>query len=92
MARKTVSLLALIEQVNQMNRESTCAPDIRMGWNTLLEQALMAANVYAGFGYYSEHELPRNQTPGLVDGHFVHGVSDDSRRFYYTHSKLKPDF
>lgn len=90
MARKTASILALIDEVNRLNRGSTVSSDVRMGWNTLLEHVLMDADVYAGFGYYSEQDLPEGQTPGLIDGHFVHGESDDSRRFYHTHHKLHP--
>jgi len=57
MARKTVKLLELIHIVNVTNATSTHDPMYRHGQNVLLENVLMGANVYAGYGYLHASDL-----------------------------------
>ena len=89
MRRKTVLISDLIIEVNRLNAESTCAPDLRVGWNTFLEDILKKADVYAGFKMLSEGEVPVGFPPGfnIVDGKY--GFPDDSRRRYYWHRHLR---
>ncbi len=89
--RKTVSVVDMLEKVNQMNRESTCAADIRHGWNSLLECMLHDAGVYAGFGYLNASQVPTGCLPGIVwDGqNQPSAFPDESRRLYYTHHSLQ---
>jgi hypothetical protein len=99
-AKKTVDLTALIDEVNRRNRESSCSPEARMGWNMLLEGFLHANDAYAGFGFLEAKSLTgpaKGQAPGYVpdpDGNHgpdgKHSFPDESRRVYYTHHTLKP--
>lgn len=70
-ARKTVSVEAIVDQVNASLKESTCSPDIRYGMCTVVEQVLMESGNYRGFRFLSQEELPN----GLV--------KEDSRRQYF---------
>jgi hypothetical protein len=87
--RSTVSIKGLIEQVNAQNRLSTCAPQVREGWNSILEGVLHAGNVYAGFGYLTHAEVPSGHPAGIV--HEDDGVvfPDETRRYYIIHRALK---
>jgi len=65
--RSTVNISELIEEVNRLNRESVkLAPDLRHGWNVLLENILHKAGAYAGFGHYRQDELPETELAGIV--------------------------
>jgi hypothetical protein len=94
MARKTVSVRKLIESVNQLNRSTAVSPEMREGWNTLLEQVLSEANAHAGFNYYSAEQLAAEkiyQPPGVIINHedpSKNQFPDVSRRFYYIHKDL----
>ena len=91
MARKTLKIRTIIELVNLRNRESTYDPEMRQGWNSLLEAILHDADAYAGFGYYSSEELPEGIRPGIrYEGkHPAEDYAerfrdcDDTRRYYY---------
>lgn len=61
---KTVHIKALIETVNARNRLSICSSEIREDWNSILEEALHAANVYQGYRYLSDKEVPPGHLPG----------------------------
>lgn len=84
-------LSRIVDEVNRRNRESTCDPLMRAGWNALLADILMDAGWYAGFGYLMVKDIPAGQKPGIqtdasgkvlgYDARFVD--TDDSRRFYY---------
>jgi len=92
---KRASVLDMIELVNRRNLESTCSPDVRQGWNSLLEDMLHATGNYSGFGYYSNDDLPSTVQPGVrvETTDMGRGVADDmnerfrdcddTRRFYY---------
>lgn len=96
MKRKTVNVKALVEEVNRRNRHSTCAPDVRQGWNSLLETVLHLTNNYDGYGYYIDEDLGESIIPGVRYETNESGVrvpckdykerfrdTDDTRRFYY---------
>jgi hypothetical protein len=93
--RKTVQLGTLIEEINSRNRLSTCSPDVRKGWNALLDSVLIGANVYAGFGYLSPKDVPKGQLPGitrpLASGQHVDKANfpDDSRIVFYVDKALQ---
>jgi hypothetical protein len=89
--RKTIKITELLALVNERNQLSTCQPDIRKGWNALLEEVLHAADVYHGYGYLTASEVPTGKEPGIRDGkrqgEFV--FPDESRRRYATHPTLR---
>ncbi len=89
--RKTVQISELIDFVNERNQVSTCEPSVRDGWNAMLERVLMDADVYAGFNYYGEADVPAGQSPGIVRDSTgsAERFPDESRRFYYTHRHLQ---
>jgi len=57
--------------VNRMNEESTCSPEIRIGWNCFVEGILMETNTYEGYEFTRDAFDP--QTGEIID---------DSRRRY----------
>lgn len=85
MARKTFEVSRLVEMVNGRNRQSTCSPDMREGWNSLLESVLINTDTYAGFGYLTLLEVPQGQLPGIEYGRENEPPEfpDESRRIYY---------
>lgn len=93
MSTKRISVRWLLEEVNRMNRESTCAPDVREGWNTALEMVLRESNNYSGFGYLVQSEVPEGHQPGMTANVFGEGFSffDETRKHYYYHENLKSD-
>ena len=90
MARKTVKIKLLIDKVNDLNRTSLVSPEIRIGWNSLLEDILHEADVYHGFAYLNQDEVPKGQLPGVVYGDKPENneFPDDSRRYFFCHGKL----
>jgi hypothetical protein len=97
MARKTVDLVTMIVKVNERNKLSTCAPDVRRGWNDLLETLLLENGVYAGFSYLSKSDVPAGHAPGILaerrgDDFTVEQRfegCDETRRHYHFHNHLK---
>jgi len=81
--RKTTSLQSLVDEVNERNRNSTCAPATRNGWSDVLEWTLMRANAYKGFRYLRKHEVPEGEKPGINDLEYgidypgLLGISDE---------------
>ena len=63
--RKTFSIAGLLYLVNTRNRNSTCDPKVREGWNCVLESVLMEANVYDGFNYLEQKDIPWAEKPGI---------------------------
>ena len=49
--RKTFKITELIKMVNRMNEESTCSPEIRIGWNCFVEGILMETKTYEGHNF-----------------------------------------
>jgi hypothetical protein len=86
--RTTVKLSDVLTRVNKWNRESMSPRASRDGWNSLLEMLLHDANVYAGFGYLTQDEVPAMEEPGIIRGDEGNVFPDESRRFYYVHRKL----
>lgn len=93
-ARKTVSLREMVEWVNERNATSSCPPDVRQGWNSLVSTFLMEGDAYAGFGYLRADELEGDavgQLPGIVpsaNGKGQHAFPDETRIRFYVHKDL----
>lgn len=64
--RKTFSIAKLLHSVNKKNAESTCSAEVRQGWNSLLSDILMQADVYAGYNYLGPEDLPEGELPGIA--------------------------
>ncbi len=64
--RTTVNIAVILAEINKKNMLSTCAAEVRQGWNSLLESILMAANVYRGFGYLRASDVPKDAKPGIA--------------------------
>lgn len=92
MAKRTVKLVDLIALVNEKNRVTTSGrtKSWREGWNLMLENLLMQANAYAGFGYLEAGSVPKGELPGIIRGETLkeNVFPDETRRIYYTHAKL----
>ncbi len=66
--RKTFDIAELLYTVNSRNTGSTCSPDVRQGWNSLLESVLHSADLYNGYGYLEQGDLKGsavNSRPGI---------------------------
>ena len=68
-SRRTVRIGDLINEVNRRNAGSTCSPETRKGWNSLLEGVLSDANVYEGYSFVLGPD----------------GKEDETRHHYYHH-------
>lgn len=84
--RKTVKVEDLVKLVNARNKKSTCSPDIRQGWNSMLEDVLHSTGNYQGYGYYTVEDLPEGQAPGVrydydENGHPIQPCKDYAERF-----------
>lgn len=64
--RKTFSIAKLLHTVNKRNAASTCSPEVRQGWNSILSQVLMDADVYSGYNYLGPDDIPVGQRPGIA--------------------------
>jgi hypothetical protein len=86
MARKTFNVAQLVETVNRRNRHSNCTPDVRQGWNSLLEEVLLEAGQYKGYNYLRFDDVAEDVLPGIILNHRgegEHEFPDETRRFYY---------
>jgi hypothetical protein len=100
---KRAFIADLIAEVNHRNANSTCAPEVRRGWSSLLESVLHANDVYAGFNYLTADKLEGNAagSPPGINFDIEHTgpnmpqeqrdarYPDESRVFYYVHEKLR---
>jgi len=59
------TLASMLLTVNNRNKVGVATQDSRVGANSLLEQMLMEADCYAGFGYYNSGEVPQGHRPGI---------------------------
>ena len=92
MATKTYRITDMIDKVNQRNQFSTCSSEIRLGWNCMLADILHDNNVYAGFRYLYEYDVPQGQKPGIIfdaNGPGQHLFPDESRKFFHYSHKLR---
>lgn len=97
MARKTIDLATMIQKVNERNKLSTCAPDVRRGWNDLLETLLLESGQYDGFSYLSRSEVPPGQAPGVLVERLTSNYTveerftgcDETRRHYHASYALR---
>ncbi len=64
--RKTFSIATLLHTVNQRNEASTCSSEARQGWNSLLSDVLMSADVYSGYNYLGPESVPAGCEPGIA--------------------------
>jgi len=80
MARKTLSVETLRSEVNRRNRESTCSPEVRQGWNSILESMLMATGNYRGFRFLTPDKVPDGKAPGIKEnqGDFPLAIGNDN--------------
>ncbi len=85
---KTIKVADLIAEVNRRNRESTCSPEARNGWNNLLEGFLHATDNYNGFGYLKAGEVPAGELPGIKGEPESFTFPDESRKRYYANPRL----
>jgi hypothetical protein len=91
--RRTVQITRMIDQVNELNRQSTCSPLQRKGWNELLEIVLTWNNVFAGYSLLIQQDVPKGEKPGVIHiENSLAGVKnefpDNTRRHYHTHRLL----
>lgn len=82
-ARKTFDVKNLIAIVNERNKNSICSPDVRQGWNDLLDSILHATGNYNGFGYLQETSVPKGQKPGMAKDEKGENIFPDPTRIYY---------
>jgi hypothetical protein len=82
MARKTCYVRDLIEEVNRRNSVSTCPPDVRSGWNSLLDGVLHETGNYRGYTYLEARHVPVGQAPGVLRTETGNVFPDESRRNY----------
>jgi len=87
--KKTIKLIDLINEVNRRNKESTCKPEVREGWNSLLESILHTSECYEGYTYLYRHEVPIGQLPGIRGIALDKEYPDVTRRSYRVSYKLK---
>jgi hypothetical protein len=93
-AKTTVRLADIVDEVNRRNGASTCSPECRAGWNSLLESLMMGNENYNGFNNLDANQLTGDaigQPPGIIWGYNEQGerdnrfnqYPDDTRRVYY---------
>ena len=82
--RKSIRVSELVREVNRLNRESTCEPAMRAGWNDLLAHVLHETGNYSGFGYLEARDVPAGEKPGIIrdDVSNNHQFPDETRRRY----------
>lgn len=66
-ARKTIRIETLRKLTNSMSRHSTCKPEIRKGYQALLNQALHETGNYNGFRYLTRSDVGEGVAPGIND-------------------------
>lgn len=90
--KKTIHISELIDEVNRRNAESECSPEVRRGWNSLLEAMLHQNNVYEGFRHLNEDQVPAGSEPGVrINDKTNTGFEfpDESRVYYFKHKSLR---
>lgn len=104
MKRKTFDIINLIDEINRRNMGSTCAPEVRTGWNIMLEHILHETGNYRGYRYLELSEVPAGHLPGIIWGkdekrtdypksieslqRNTNTFPDESRRAYYYTSEI----
>jgi len=89
-SKKTIKVQDLIDIVNRRNKHSTCSPEVRKGWNSLLEEVLHKTDNYNGFNFLAPDEVPEGEKPGIEC--FNQDTSknvfpDESRKVFYSVKK-----
>ena len=79
--RKTITVAKLVEMVNARNACSTCAPELRQGWNSFLEEVLAHTGNYLGFHFLDGSQVPVGTAPG-IDRNDCAARVDETRRVY----------
>ena len=82
MRSKKINVGGLIRHVNHLNTMSICSPEMRSGWNALLEDVLYRTGNYAGFTYLTQDDVPTGHEPGIaeLDGKKI--FPDETRKRY----------
>lgn len=83
MKQKTIKIAGLIKRVNELNAKSLCSPEIRQGWNALLEDILHQTDNYSGYNYLMQSEVPEGAVPGCISSEGKNIFPDETRRRYY---------
>jgi len=83
-AKKTFKVAELVTIVNVRNKLSTCEPEVRRGWNALLEIVLHETGNYEGFGFLNSTLVPPGHKPGITTDPETgaHTFPDETRRYY----------
>ena len=94
--RKTFDVEAFRNQINSRLANSTCTPDIRMGYCMALEHVLHETGNYRGFNYLDASQVPECEAPGIIGVRDEHGCwqphpdyekrfkeTDETRRHYH---------
>ena len=86
MARVTISIQLLKDEVNKMIAQSTCEPLVREGMANVLETALLKSGNYKGFRYLNEFEVPTGEKAGCYftgpEMKVTFEGADETRRAY----------
>lgn len=82
-------LVKAIEMVNYRNANGRDTRDVREALNSFVETLLHDSRAYSGFSYLTRGEVPEGELPGIEPLDDEKMFPDDSRRFYYTHPKLR---
>ena len=64
--KKTISVEFIKDIINYKNHMSTCAPEVRRGWNSILQDILMQTGNYRGFYYLRSGEVPDSEVAGIL--------------------------
>ena len=86
MARKTVNVMEMLNQLNHILANDVNGPEFREGVILAVEAMLHTSGNYNGFSYLELHEVPHNQLPGINsncadDERFTN--TDSTRRYYF---------
>jgi hypothetical protein len=81
--KKTFKIEDLVDRVNYLNKESVCSPEVREGWNAILQDILHQCDAYAGFNYLGQSEVPIGQAPGVIYKLAGHIYPDSTRVHWY---------
>jgi len=84
--RKTTNIASLLKSVNHKLLHSTVMPDARHGMISVLQQVLMDAGLYAGYGYITKTHLEdiglHNELPGIAYLDTLTGAEVDANTYH----------
>ena len=83
--RATIRVSDIAALVNFRNRRSTCPPELRKGWNSLVSDLLLKTGNYHGFRFLLQDEVPNGESCGIIPDYqnpANHQFPDESRIVY----------